>query len=126
MARRYADRPHQLLELFGEHLRGAEDSGGVCADARDAPAPGTGPPRPGASLDLARTFLEAGCSGGGLGASHRVALAPVLSVPRYLSSSRLELGRATRVALPPSATETHLCHPLTRGVSLRVKNPTMN
>src|SRR5258708_32685982 len=104
MARRYADRPDQLLELFGEHLPGAADSGGVWADARDAPAPGTDPPRPGASLDLARTFLEAGCSGGGLGGSRRVALAPVLSVPRSLASSALDLGRAKRLKLPTSST----------------------
>ena len=74
------DRPDQLLKLFGEHVPGAADSGGVCSDARDAPSPGSDPLRPGASLDFARMFLEAGRSGGGLGASHRAALTPVLSV----------------------------------------------
>jgi DDE family transposase len=81
-ARRHADRTDQLLELLGEHVPGHTGGGGVCADAGDAPAPGTDPPRPGTSLDYARTFLEVGRSGGGLGASDRVALTPVLSVSR--------------------------------------------
>src|SRR5260370_8080239 len=91
IARRHADRPDQLFELFGEHLPSPTYGGGVCADARDAPALGTDPPRPGASLDLARTFLEAGRSGGGLVASHLVTLSPVRSRSRYLSSAPLTL-----------------------------------
>ncbi len=43
---------------------------------------GPDPLRPGASLDLARTFLEVGRSGGGPGASDRVALTPVPSGSR--------------------------------------------
>jgi hypothetical protein len=47
-----------VARTFGEHVPGATDGGGVCADARDPPSPGTDSPLPGTSLDLARTFLR--------------------------------------------------------------------
>jgi len=46
--------------FFGEHVPRTADSGGVCADARDATALVFDPPRPGASLDFARTFSKLG------------------------------------------------------------------
>ena len=81
-ARRHADRPDQLLELFGQHVPGAADRGGLCADARDAPSPGTDPPRPGASIDLARAFSKTRSPSYRHGASHRGALASSVSLPR--------------------------------------------
>jgi hypothetical protein len=81
-ARRHADRPDQLLELLGEHISGATDGGGVCADARDAPALVPHSTRPGASLDHARAFSKTRSPSHRLGASHRAALASGVSVPR--------------------------------------------
>src|SRR5258708_4773557 len=81
-ARRHADRPDQLLELFGEHLPGAADSGGVRADAGDATALVPDPPRPGASSDLARAFSKTRSPSHRHGASHRAALASSVSLSR--------------------------------------------
>ena len=82
IARRHADRPDQLLELFGKHIPGATDGGGLCADARDAASPGTDPPRPLASRGLARTFSKTRCPSRRHGTSHRSALAASVSLPR--------------------------------------------
>ncbi len=82
IARRHADRPDQLLELLGKHLPGATDGGGLCADARDAPSPGTDPPRPGASRYLAGTLSKTRSPNRCHGAAHRGALASSVSLPR--------------------------------------------
>jgi len=71
-----------LLELFGEHVPGVADRGGVCADAGDATSLVSDPPRPGASLDFARTFSKTRSPSYRYGASHRAALAASVSLPR--------------------------------------------
>src|ERR1022692_908384 len=82
IARRNADRPNQLLELFGEHVPGAADSGGLHTDAGDATALVPDPPRPGANLDLARAFSKTRSPSHRYRASHRAALASSVSLPR--------------------------------------------
>ena len=81
IARRHADWPNQLLELLSEHVPGAADSGGVCADARDTPALVPDTSRPGASLDHARAFSKTRSPSHRYGASHRTALASSVSLP---------------------------------------------
>jgi len=49
-----------LLELLGQHVPRSADRGGLRTDAGDVPPLGPDSLRPGASLDLTRTFLEAG------------------------------------------------------------------
>src|SRR5258706_4090081 len=80
--RRNADRTDQLLELFGEHVPRAADSGGVCADAGDATALVPEPTRPRASLDLARALSKTRGSSHRHSSSHRAALASSVSLPR--------------------------------------------
>ncbi len=76
-------------------------AGGLRADAGDTPPLGSDSLRPGASLDLARTFLEAGRSGRGLGAPHRAAPAAFLPRLRQRSTSCFQFGRSERVTAPP-------------------------
>ena len=97
-ARRCRSPP--VAEL-GPHVPGVRP-GGHCAQGC-APRPA---PRPGASLDLARTFLEAGRSGRGLGASHRAAPAAFLPRLRQLSTSCFQSGATgnARRAAPGSST----------------------
>jgi hypothetical protein len=103
-ARRHADRPHQLLELFGEHVSGAADRGGLRADAGDASPLGPHCPRSRASLDLARAFSKTRSPSHRHGASHR--------------ADTWARKAAKPTLLQPKLT---LCHALTRGVSLRFK-----
>ena len=69
---------HALSELITQRVMAIALAGGLRADAGDTPPLGSDSLRPGASLDLARTFLEAVRSGRGLGAPHRAAPAAFL------------------------------------------------
>src|SRR5258708_2403523 len=82
MARRHENRPDELFEFLGKHVPGAAARGGIGADERDAPSPGTDPPRPSASLDLTRAFSKTRSPSHRHRASHRAALAASVSLPR--------------------------------------------
>ena len=97
-APRPGDRPHQLLEVLGQPVSGADDGGGLCADAGVAAAGGTDGLCASAGVDFARAVAEVGSLRGGLGAPGGGSSSRLISFLEQLPSDRPQFRGPERIA----------------------------
>jgi hypothetical protein len=97
-APRPGDRPHQLHEVLGQPVPGADDGGCLCADAGTALAGSADRLCAGAGRDPAGAVAEAGGLCGRLGAPGGDSSSRLVSVSRQLPQDRPDLRCPERIA----------------------------